>query len=166
MITPANGFSVWISSSQFAVDAYIFDLDVCCYPELDLGTLSVHLPIRFSLIALFSLSLSLSLSFSLSLSATLSNLSFSYMYLFFYRHMVDWSISLKNNLLLKQSTWVPNYIKIDMPFITEIETKNEFYTTRERSVWFGLVSLFNGISTFAGYLMLKPFSQKNSTGTI
>ena len=24
--------------------------------------------------------------------------------------------------------------------------------------WFGLVSLFNGISTFVGYLMPKPFS--------
>ena len=24
-------------------------------------------------------------------------------------------------------------------------------------VWFGLVSLFDGISTFAGYLMPKPF---------
>ena len=29
-----------------------------------------------------------------------------------------------------------------------------------------LVSLFNGISTFVGYLMPKPFSQKNSSGTI
>ena len=32
--------------------------------------------------------------------------------------------------------------------------------------WFGLVSLFNGISTFVGYLMPKPFSEKNSSGTI
>ena len=32
--------------------------------------------------------------------------------------------------------------------------------------WFGLVSLFNGISTFLGYLMPKPFSKKNSSGTI
>ena len=32
--------------------------------------------------------------------------------------------------------------------------------------WFGLVSLFNGISTFVGYLMPKPFSKKNSSGTI
>ena len=31
---------------------------------------------------------------------------------------------------------------------------------------FGLVSLFNGISTFVGYLMPKPFSKKNSRGTI
>ena len=30
----------------------------------------------------------------------------------------------------------------------------------------GLVSLFNGISTFVGYLMLKPFSKKNSSDTI
>ena len=32
--------------------------------------------------------------------------------------------------------------------------------------WFGLVSLFNGISTFVGYLMPKPFPKKNSSGTI
>ena len=31
---------------------------------------------------------------------------------------------------------------------------------------FGLVGLFNGISTFAGYLMTKPFSLKNSSGNI
>ena len=31
---------------------------------------------------------------------------------------------------------------------------------------FGLVSLFNGISTFVGYLMPKSFSWKNSSGTI
>ena len=31
---------------------------------------------------------------------------------------------------------------------------------------FGLVSLFNGISTVVGYLMPKPFSYKNSSGTI
>ena len=30
--------------------------------------------------------------------------------------------------------------------------------------WF--VSLFNGISTFVGYLMPKPFPLKNSSGTI
>ena len=30
----------------------------------------------------------------------------------------------------------------------------------------GLVSLFNGISTFVGYLMPKLFSEKNSSGTI
>ena len=28
------------------------------------------------------------------------------------------------------------------------------------------VSLFNGISTFVGYLMSKLFSEKNSSGTI
>ena len=30
----------------------------------------------------------------------------------------------------------------------------------------GLVSLFNGISTFVGYLTPKQFSYKNSSGTI
>ena len=33
-------------------------------------------------------------------------------------------------------------------------------------VSFGLVSLFNGISTFVGYLMPKLFSLKNSSGFI
>ena len=33
-------------------------------------------------------------------------------------------------------------------------------------VWFGLVSLFNGISTFVGYLMPKVFSKKNNSCTI
>ena len=32
--------------------------------------------------------------------------------------------------------------------------------------WFGLVSLFNGISTFVGYLIPKRFSKKNSSDTI
>ena len=32
--------------------------------------------------------------------------------------------------------------------------------------WFGLISLFNGIPTFVGYLMPKPFSKKNSSGNI
>ena len=31
---------------------------------------------------------------------------------------------------------------------------------------FGLVSMFNGISTFIVYLMPKPFSLKNSSGMI
>ena len=31
---------------------------------------------------------------------------------------------------------------------------------------FGVVSLFNGISTFIGYLMPKPFTLKNSISTI
>ena len=35
-----------------------------------------------------------------------------------------------------------------------------------QKLWFGWVSLFNGISTFVGYLMPKPFSEKNSSGTI
>ena len=33
-----------------------------------------------------------------------------------------------------------------------------------RVVWFGF--MFNGISNFGGYLMPKPFSKKNSSGTI
>ena len=33
-------------------------------------------------------------------------------------------------------------------------------------VEFNLVSLFNGISTYIGYLMPKPSFKKNSSGTI
>ena len=36
----------------------------------------------------------------------------------------------------------------------------------DERIRFGLVSFFNGISTFVGYLMPKPFSKKNSSGTI
>ena len=32
--------------------------------------------------------------------------------------------------------------------------------------WFGLVSLFNGISTFVGYLMTKPFFSKKISSNI
>ena len=35
----------------------------------------------------------------------------------------------------------------------------------ESSEGFGLASLFNGISTFVGYLMPKLLSQKNNSGT-
>ena len=31
---------------------------------------------------------------------------------------------------------------------------------------FGLISLFNGISTFMDYLMLKPFLEKSCSDTI
>ena len=42
------------------------------------------------------------------------------------------------------------------------ETNNE----GDSLVWFGLVSLFNGISTFMGYLMPSVILQKNSCGTM
>ena len=37
---------------------------------------------------------------------------------------------------------------------------------RINGIQIGLVSLFYGISTFVGYLTPKPFSEKNSSGTI
>ena len=40
---------------------------------------------------------------------------------------------------------------------------NEFISNILGLVWFGLVSLFNGISTFIGYLMPKLFSKNNSS---
>ena len=42
------------------------------------------------------------------------------------------------------------------------------YFYQIKIIWFGFgsVSLFNGISTFVGYVMPKPFSEKNSSGTI
>ena len=45
--------------------------------------------------------------------------------------------------------------------INECPEYNTRLYDKEASVlylWFGLVSLFNGISTFVGYLMPKPFS--------
>ena len=40
----------------------------------------------------------------------------------------------------------------------QIERERICYTNLpKRKVWFVLVSLFNGISTFMGYLMPKPF---------
>ena len=41
-----------------------------------------------------------------------------------------------------------------------------FHISDSWMVWFGLVSLFNGISTVVGYLMPKPSFLKNSSGTI
>ena len=38
-----------------------------------------------------------------------------------------------------------------------VET-NDLLDRNDYLVWFGLVSLFYGISTFVGYLMPKPFS--------
>ena len=36
--------------------------------------------------------------------------------------------------------------------------RSEGKMKEEKAKWIGLVSLFNGISTFVGYLMPKPFS--------
>ena len=43
------------------------------------------------------------------------------------------------------------------------QSTNKQYATIPPLNWFGLVSLFNGISNFVGYLMPKPFSEKNSS---
>ena len=40
----------------------------------------------------------------------------------------------------------------------KIAIEEEWNKMSEGFIWFGLVSLFNGISTFVGYLMPKPFS--------
>ena len=45
-------------------------------------------------------------------------------------------------------------------------TTEMFFLSLLYLVWFGLVSLFNGIWTFVDYLMPKVFSQKNSSGTV
>ena len=42
----------------------------------------------------------------------------------------------------------------------------DFSSPLNRSAGWLMVSLFNGISTFVGYLMPKPFTKKNSCGTI
>ena len=46
-------------------------------------------------------------------------------------------------------------------FVISVWTFLNFYF-----IWLGLFSLFNGISTFVGYLMPKLFSQKNRSGAI
>ena len=48
------------------------------------------------------------------------------------------------------------------------EFRDSYYIYIYIYVWIfdGLVSLFNGISTFVGYLTPKPFPEKNSGGTI
>ena len=54
-------------------------------------------------------------------------------------------------------------------FFSQMEIYFSWYSILETSIgcfFFGLVSLFNGISTFVGYLMPKLFSEKNSSGTI
>ena len=51
----------------------------------------------------------------------------------------------------------------------EEEWNNAEEWKKEREEWKKcrrLVSLFNGISTFLGYLMPKQFFEKNSSGTI
>ena len=67
---------------------------------------------------------------------------------------------------------VCNYIPIFCKCHTFKRKDNERYSkycqyvVRGKMIWFGLVSLFNGISTFVGYLMPTLFSLKNSSGTI
>ena len=51
------------------------------------------------------------------------------------------------------------HLKVLIPQIPTLKNLHEILR-------FGLVSLFNGISTVVGYLMPKPFSWKNSSGTI
>ena len=65
---------------------------------------------------------------------------------------------------------------VDYPFIASIPgpflpgvvapDRTKLYTYALFKIELGLVSLFNGISTFVGYLMPKIFSEKNISGTI
>ena len=53
----------------------------------------------------------------------------------------------------------------------ELECESEpplikYFFAKKHCDEFDLVSLFNGIWTFVGYLMPRPFSKKNSSGTI
>ena len=41
--------------------------------------------------------------------------------------------------------------------MNECQNRKEIKRKWSKDYWFALVSLFNGISTFAGYLMPKPF---------
>ena len=48
----------------------------------------------------------------------------------------------------------------------EMKEKRKKERKKKMKILKGLVSLFNGISTFIGYLMLKLFSLKKSNGVI
>ena len=56
--------------------------------------------------------------------------------------------------------------KIDKEIDHKQENVSTAFDRLFKRMWFGLVSLFNGISTFVDYLMPKPFSQKKCCGTI
>ena len=68
-----------------------------------------------------------------------------------------------NNFLLLNVLQMIFRIKIHDKMI--FYYKNALQFTIEKS-WCDLVSLFNGISTFMGYLMPNPFFWKNSYNTI
>ena len=59
---------------------------------------------------------------------------------------------------IERISYQPSYLKPVIDYLIWGEKKH--------NDWFGLVSLFNGISTFVGYFMPKLFSEKNSSGTI
>ena len=66
-----------------------------------------------------------------------------------------------------ESAWIKkghllNHIDPDVRKITRFEHLH-LKIMNYSFVWF---SLFNGISTVVGHLMPKPFSKKNSSGTI
>ena len=60
------------------------------------------------------------------------------------------------------------YLKTCIPISKNLEKISFIYAIifDNVSMSFDLVSLFNGISTFGGYLMPKPSLLKNSSGTI
>ena len=67
------------------------------------------------------------------------------------------SVTCRLNKLMKQflNCYVLSYLSVT----------NSIYTIElGKKKW--LVSLFNGISTFVGYLMPRPFSKNNSSDTI
>ena len=64
--------------------------------------------------------------------------------------------------IIMNSEWVmPFNTKVKLQGLVKWKKKDHFGL-----VWFGLVSLFNSISTFVGYLMSKPSLLKNSSGII
>ena len=66
----------------------------------------------------------------------------------------------------KKTQQTTDHLQSSTVFIFFIELNK--YKGIEPLIVKGLVRflLFNGISTFVGYLMPKPFSKKNSSGTI
>ena len=68
----------------------------------------------------------------------------------------------------KRHPKILKYLQLKEKFITAISELFQKYVEYEMilCIWFGLVSLFNCISTFVGYLIPKQFSEKNNSGTI
>ena len=87
--------------------------------------------------------------------------------------IVDFAVPADHEVKLKESKKRDKYLDLarELKKETTIEHESDDVTNcnwraRYSHQKIDLVSLFNGISTFVGYLMPKSFSKKNSNDTI